>query len=170
MSNVMGVCACMISAAVLIFAPSVAISQAGCEYRSYALPDSVVPPLQGEGYATLWTFDGRGNCKDPDSLTFRIAYSGLNSDPIGVGIHRGAAGENGDEVIPILDGQFVSGIEVTVYLPEDTCWDIKSGTGGYYFILETTDHPAGAVRGQVWVECWSPTVHSTWGRVRSAYR
>jgi hypothetical protein len=170
MSRSVLICTILGLLAIFLVGPKPVLSQAGCEYTSYALPDSVVPPLQGEGYAFLWTFDGRGNCHDPDSLSFRINYSGLDGDPIGAGIHRGVVGANGEEVISLIDGPFTSGIEVTAYVPEELCWEIMTGAGSLYFTVETTVHPTGAVRGQVWVECWSPTIRSTWGRVRSAYR
>ena len=152
------------------FLPTHAHSQAGCAYLSYALPDSVVPPLQGSGRGWLWTFDGRGGCGSSDSLTFSINYEGLDSEAIGASIHRGSIGENGELVLPLAEQAFPSGHEVTAYLDPAICEEIGNGTGSLYFILATTDHPEGALRGQVWIDCAFAVRSLTWGAVRSLYR
>jgi hypothetical protein len=129
----------------------------------------VVPPTQFPGFAYLESdFDGRGDCSQVIQLFFEIRYDSLASPPTGARIRRGTSGLNGDIVLTLFDTYFPSGARATILLDSATCEEIFSGK--LYFVVETADYPDGAVRGQVFAECWGATESASWGRIRSLYR
>jgi hypothetical protein len=153
-----------------LLAPGMAFPQRACVYTSHALPDSVVPPLQGEGWGYMQLLDDRDNCDSADPVWLYVGYGNLASSTTGASIHRGIAGQNGDLICTLYTKPFEPGTEIRTDLDPAVCWEIFNQQGTFYFIISTVDHPDGAVRGQVWTACQSPTFHSTWGRIRCSYR
>jgi hypothetical protein len=156
--------------ATTLLAPGVAFPQRACVYTSFALPDSVVPPLQGQGWAHMLLLDDRGDCDSADSVYLHVNYGNLESNVNGASIHRGAVGQNGDEVLSLFTELFETNTNVRKYLDPAVCREILNPEGAFYFIVKTVDHPDGAVRGQVWVDRQSPVSRATWGRVKCSYR
>jgi CHRD domain len=69
-------------------------------------------------------------------------------DAVAAHIHKGAAGVNGDVVIPLEQGKFNGG-EACVSATGAILEGIISEPAGYYLNVHTPDHQAGAVRGQL---------------------
>jgi CHRD domain len=150
-------------------APAAAHAQAGCVYRSTALGGSMVPPTSSHARGVLESgFDGCPCCPDTLTLEFRVWYYDLEGEPTGAHICRGSAGESGDVVFTLFDGYFGSGARVNLDLDPLSCWDIHYER--LYLVIETTELPSGAVRGQMLSECWSPVTPVTWGWVKTLYR
>jgi hypothetical protein len=69
-------------------------------------------------------------------------------DAVAAHIHKGAAGVNGDVVIPLEQGKFNGG-ETCTSADKALLEAIIVDPAGYYLNVHTPDHQAGAVRGQL---------------------
>jgi len=61
-------------------------------------------------------------------------------------IHVGEAGKSGPPVVTLAAN---APTETCMDVPKDVAQKIVAGTAGYYVNIHTSDHPAGAIRGQL---------------------
>jgi hypothetical protein len=99
-----------------------------------------VPPVhtQATGTATL-KLDNVSK-----TFTLTVKYEGIV--PTAAHIHRGAKGENGPVVVPLIVGPSPM-IYMSAPLTSAEIADLKNGL--YYVNLHTTDFPDGEIRGQL---------------------
>jgi hypothetical protein len=102
--------------------------------------------LGGRGAASV-TIDGTNVC-------FGLAVTGLASQPIAAHIHRGKRNQNGSIVVtlappaPSGDNGSASGCTHPDSDPA-VAQEIQRHPRRFYINVHTTDHPAGAIRGQL---------------------
>jgi hypothetical protein len=152
-----------------LLAPGQADAQLCDLYLADAKASSLVPPSESGARASVsGQFDTCLAC----GLTFTVAVHdvvGLSGSPTVVRVHSGNPAENGPLVyewtIPEQDPS---------YLPFDVAFDQEycaalSDTL-LSVVIATADHPEGEVRGQLVYQPASPTLRTTWGRIRVLYR
>jgi hypothetical protein len=95
------------------------------------------------------------------SLSYQVVVSGLSGNAAASHIHLGAAGVNGNILVPfqaapVQNGEVASGIiDLTIpvsngqtSIPGDQLLDLLNG-GMLYTNVHTQAHPAGEIRGQI---------------------
>ncbi len=85
-----------------------------------------------------------------DDNTAHFYFNAENiTTPTAAHIHMGTAAENGAVIIDTMVS-FTDGVSVTaVDVDEDLATQILASPDNYYFNVHNTDHPAGAIRGQL---------------------
>jgi hypothetical protein len=97
-----------------------------------------------------------------------IYYNQVEADPIGVTIHRGEFGSNGEQVYEVISGYFESDTTVTMAFNPGDCEDPAAER--FYVVIRTETYPEGELRGQIGCEWLGPAVRTdTWGRIKSLY-
>ena len=118
----------------------------------------------GRGSATI-TFvvprDNSGNVTGGGTVNFNVQVSGFppGTAAIAAHIHPGAAGVNGNVLVPvtglsagapILMPDGTATLNFTgITLSQDSATQIVANPAGYYFNVHTPSNPGGAVRGQL---------------------
>ncbi|QIL76316.1 MULTISPECIES: CHRD domain-containing protein [Hymenobacter] len=93
------------------------------------------------------TFTGSYN-KDTKVLTYEVTYQGMTATPTMGHIHLGAAGTNGNAVVPFTITP--SPIKGTATLSEST--EAALLAGGTYANLHSSQYTGGELRGQITVK------------------
>ncbi|WP_067736694.1 CHRD domain-containing protein [Novosphingobium naphthalenivorans] len=70
------------------------------------------------------------------------------ADATAAHIHKGARGENGPPVLPLVKSED-GGFKGCVDAPEWVADAMKDGFSGYYINVHNSEYPAGAIRGQL---------------------
>lgn len=126
-------------------------------------PAGVVPPVLdlAAGATSLVTLDLRlqGDALAAGSTVFEVEYRFPGSVSLrGLHVHQGAAGAGGPVVLdaglaPTTDtdgrGRLVFKVPVTRAATLEVLRSIRDDPTGYYLDLHTSDHPDGALRGQL---------------------
>ena len=117
------------------------------ELRLHALIDgaSVVSATESKG-----TGEAVGILDDDNTLRLTLAYGGLETNVTGASLNMGSSSENGPVVLPLdVTTDRTSGALVNARLtvPPDAAEAMR--IGNTYLLIDTTDHPAGAIRGQL---------------------
>jgi CHRD domain len=100
----------------------------------------------GEGTTKLHLLRNKGR------VCFTIKYSGIGSrDGLEIGVYKGRKGENGNQVITLVETEKKDPIEGCVNgLPKSTLKKITRSPRRYHVNLKTTKYPTdGAMRGQL---------------------
>ena len=98
-------------------------------------------PATGEARATL---------RDDGTLRINLVYGGLASDVTGASLHTGTSAENGPQALPLdVRTHQTVGSLVDEELPLDAAVAARIRAGETYLVVETVDHPDGAIRGQL---------------------
>ncbi len=153
--------------------PLAARSQEACYLEGWARADKVVPPTQSPGSAVITSDPSLAECLPTQTLHLTVWYDSLSSPPTGLHVRRGSIGENGEQVLTLFDDYFPSGSAVAISVDEDLCIEFFSSVpygGTLYFVVETAEYPDGAIRGQLFERCYSPSEHLSWGSLKSFYR
>lgn len=116
---------------------------------SAVLSGSAVVPGPGDpdgsGVANLALNQGQGE------VCFEISVSDVaNAGP--AHIHVGASGVAGGVVVPLTGNVSSSPSGCVIGVDENLIKAIRQGPSGYYVQVHNPDFPAGAVRGQLFVE------------------
>ena len=82
------------------------------------------------------------------TLTYTIAFKGTEPATM-AHIHKGAAGTNGDVVVPFDAAVVNAGGTATVTVDKALLDAIVADPGGYYVNVHTATYPKGAARGQL---------------------
>ena len=104
--------------------------------------------------------DSAGNPTDQGTVTFAMQAQGFNPGSVIVAahIHPGAAGANGNVLVPTTlsttapmiladgTGNLIAG---NVIISRDNTAAIMANPAGYYFNMHTPLNPTGAIRGQL---------------------
>ena len=120
-------------------------TQGGQELTAVLTGAVEVPPgdLDGTGNATVRLTPGMGR------LCFTISVSNIQLPASAAHVHVGGLGVAGNVVVPLTapgaDGKSSGCVNVVRTLVAA----ILGNPSGYYVNVHTTDHPAGAVRGQL---------------------
>lgn len=116
-----------------------------------------VPPVNTQ----VWGFVRFFWSDDRRSADYTVDVKGVSfGDVTGAAIHRGAPGSNGPVVHTLADTGFLTyGGHITFTQAELQ----EMLAGGWYVTLSTTDHPEGAIRGQILLPSnfFSPDAPST---------
>jgi hypothetical protein len=100
----------------------------------------------GEGTTRLHLLRNKGR------VCFRIKYSGIGSrDGLEIGVYTGKKGENGNQVITLVETEKKDPIEGCVNgIPKSTLRKITRRPNRYHVNLKTANYPTdGAMRGQL---------------------
>jgi len=117
------------------------------EVRLHALLDgaSVVSATDSKA-----TGEATAVLDDDNRLRLDLVFGGLDTGVTGAGLHVGTAAENGPEAEPLdvrktqTEGSLV---QARFTLTDDVAARMRAGET--YISIETVDHPAGAIRGQL---------------------
>jgi hypothetical protein len=117
------------------------------ELRLHALLDgaSVVSATDSKG-----TGEATATLTDDNKLRLTLVYGGLETNVSGASLNLGSSAENGAVVLPLdVPTDRTSGALVNARLtvPPDAADAMR--LGNVYLLIDTTDHPAGAIRGQL---------------------
>jgi hypothetical protein len=107
-----------------------------------------VPPGSGEEGARV---TGSFQLTPAGAMTYTVRITG-NSEPVTAGhIHRGAAGVNGDVVVPLDTAAIVSGSSATAQVDPALAAEIIANPSGFYLNTHSPSFapPAGNARGQL---------------------
>jgi hypothetical protein len=104
-------------------------------------PAEVPGPGDADGTGT---FTGRLNVGQ-GKLCYTLTSANLATLTM-AHIHAGEAGKSGPPVVTLMAN---APTETCMAVPKDVAQKIVAGTGGYYVNIHTSDHPAGAIRGQL---------------------
>lgn len=97
----------------------------------------------GSGVATITLNQGQGE------ICFSISVSNIALPAIGAHIHVGAAGVAGPVVVPLASPDASGASSGCVSVDPDLIKAIRQNPENYYVNVHSTEHPAGAVRGQL---------------------
>jgi hypothetical protein len=97
----------------------------------------------GSGFATLRLNPGTGQ------VCFQITVSDIALPATGAHIHEAAAGVAGPVVVPLTSPDESGVSSGCVDAPRELILDIIQNPAEYYVNVHSTEHPAGAVRGQL---------------------
>jgi hypothetical protein len=111
--------------------------------------------LTGAAEGTTGDADGTGTAtirilRDAGTVCFRLTAQNIVLPSVGSHIHRGAAGSNGPIVIQLV-APGASGVSTgcTTGVATTLLDEILANPAGFYVNIHTTDHPGGAIRGQL---------------------
>ena len=125
----------------------------------------VAPPTQSPGLG-----DASGGL-DYDRFYLTGDVKNLLSPPIAVEMHAGMGGQNGRLYYSIPDlrsfGSSYYGFDAIVPVTDAMTDSLMNGC--FYLVVRTQAFPDGEIRGQIEYHD-DPTIHTTWGRVRRAFR
>jgi hypothetical protein len=85
-----------------------------------------------------------------NKLRINLVFGGLASDVTGASLHTGTTAENGPAVMPLdvrKDQTVGSLVDEQLDLTEQVAQRMRDGET--YIVINTVDHPAGAIRGQL---------------------
>ena len=109
--------------------------------------------LSGEHLASAGDTDGWGRAKIRVDDTFNELCVDLEVRSIGevtsAQIHRGAEGVEGPAVVNLDRPDDDSDSEDCDNIGDELADEIQSNPGEFYVLVRTTDHPRGALRGQL---------------------
>lgn len=117
------------------------------DLRLHALLDgaSVVSATESKG-----TGEATATLTDDNILRVTLVYGGLETNVTGASLNLGSSAENGAVVLPlgVRTGR-PSGALVNARLtvPPEAAAAMRAGNT--YLLIDTTDHPDGAIRGQL---------------------
>jgi hypothetical protein len=117
------------------------------DLRLHALLDgaSVVSATESKGTGEAIAILG-----DDDKLRLTMVYGGLETNVTGASLNMGSSSENGAVILPLdVPVNRTSGamVDAELTVPPDAASAMR--IGNTYILVETTDHPAGAIRGQL---------------------
>jgi hypothetical protein len=104
-----------------------------------------VPPADPDGSGTATFHLIRGAAV----ICYAIAVKNITLPATGAHIHQGAAGVNGNVVVPLTAPGASGTSSGCVNSTRTLVAAILSNPSGYYTNVHTTDYPAGAIRGQL---------------------
>ncbi|MBW0118941.1 MULTISPECIES: CHRD domain-containing protein [Pseudonocardia] len=107
-----------------------------------------VPSGTGQDGATL---AGTFTLAADDTLTYTLSVTGAD-EPLTMGhIHQGAAGANGDVVVPLDIAAISAGTEATAMVPAEVADAMRADPSGFYANVHSASYapPAGVARGQL---------------------
>lgn len=107
-----------------------------------------VPPGSGEESASV---TGSFQLTPAGAMTYTVRITG-NSEPVTAGhIHRGAAGVNGDVVVPLDAAAINGGSSATTQVDPAIAAEIIANPAGFYLNTHSTSFapPSGNARGQL---------------------
>ena len=127
--------------------PKVALSptQGGTVLTATLTGANEVPAADpdGSGTATFRMIHGAA------VMCFTIAVKDITLPATAAHIHQGAAGVNGNIVVPLKAPDASGAASGCVNSSRSLVAAILANPGGYYANVHTTDYPAGAIRGQL---------------------
>lgn len=88
--------------------------------------------------------------RDDGKVRINLVFGGLASDVTGAALHTGTSAENGPAVIPLdvrKNQTAGSLVNEQLTLSEDVATSMRAGET--YILINTVDHPLGAIRGQL---------------------
>ncbi|CAA9429645.1 MAG: hypothetical protein AVDCRST_MAG35-2505, partial [uncultured Quadrisphaera sp.] len=135
-------------ALVLAGAPALAATAQAVSLSATGSGDDEVPPGSGQDGADL---TGSFQLTPAGALTYTVRVSG-NDEPIGAGhIHRGAAGANGDVVVPLDTAAITAGTSATAQVDPALAQEIIDDPAGFYLNVHSASYapPAGVARAQL---------------------
>ena len=105
---------------------------------------TVIGDPNGEGYALITINIGQGE------VCWELTVAKI-SRPIASHIHKAAPGLSGPAVVFLAPPDELTGAGhgCTAVVDRDLLKDILKNSGDYYVNVHSTEHPAGAVRGQL---------------------
>lgn len=117
------------------------------DLRLHALLDgaSVVSATDSKG-----TGEATAILTDDNKLRLTLVYGGVETNIAGASLNLGSSAENGTVVLPLdVPTDRTSGALVNAQLtvPPDAAAAMR--LGNTYLLIDTTDHPTGAIRGQL---------------------
>ena len=142
-----------VAGAVMLAAPGSAQTATKCAAYAVLKPGNEVRPPDTTDPVQSRALGAAAVHINGTRLTFSVAIANPARETFTMGhIHIGAAGSNGNVVVPLFAGtssrllftQFDS-LEISGTLAEQICGDLA----GYYVNYHTTQDPMGAVRGQL---------------------
>jgi hypothetical protein len=111
--------------------------------------------LAGAAEGTTGDSDGTGTAtvrilRDTGMVCFRLTAQNILLPSVGAHIHRAPAGTNGPIVVPFV-APGASGVSTgcTTGVATTLLDEILANPAGFYVNIHTTDHPGGAIRGQL---------------------
>jgi hypothetical protein len=138
---------------VLMAAFGGAIMLAGVGTTGTAMAAKFRADLSGEHLASAGDSDGWGRAKIRVDDTFNELCVDLEVRSIGevtsAQIHRGAEGVEGPAVVNLDRPDDDSDSEDCDNIGDELADAIQANPGEYYVLIQTTDHPQGALRGQL---------------------
>lgn len=88
--------------------------------------------------------------QDNGKVRINLVFGGLASDVTGVELHTGTTAENGPTAMPldVAKNQTVGSlVDQPLQLTEEVAQRMRAGEA--YIVVNTIDHPAGSIRGQL---------------------
>ncbi|HVR80854.1 MAG TPA: CHRD domain-containing protein [Luteimonas sp.] len=88
--------------------------------------------------------------QDDGKVRINLVFGGLASDVTSAALHAGTSAENGPAAMPleVRKNQTVGSlVDAELALSEDV--ELRMRDGETYIVVNTIDHPAGAIRGQL---------------------
>ncbi len=83
------------------------------------------------------------------SVCFRLTAANVTLPTIAAHIHKGAAGTNGNVVVPLIAPDADGTSAGCTTADESLIQDILENLSGYYVNVHTKEHPGGAIRAQL---------------------
>jgi CHRD domain-containing protein len=117
------------------------------ELRLHALLDGSTVVSATDSSATG---EAKAVLQDDGKVRINLVFGGLSSNVISAALHTGASNANGPAVVPldVRTNQTVGSlVDEEITLSDDVAASMRAGNT--YILVNTIDHPSGAMRGQL---------------------